>query len=1498
MKFKKSIILGFLALSSFGYGQRYKQMMYEKEATFHDIVEEAERYFDIHGRDSKAYRKFYRWANSAQFNLDDNGYIISKEEQNRAFRELKSISKNKTSNKRGYEFNEWQELGPKEILPQQNWHGAGILTSVIAHPQNENILLVCTPGGGVWKSTNGGSSWTPKTDDFYTLEFNCLVNHPTNPEIVYAGTNDNGIVRSLDFGETWQITGCKKTDIRAIAINPIRQESMLAIRNGEILVSYDEFTTFEVAKSFYFDGGNADIMYSPDDTSFVYANNGELFISNDGGSMNSWNQIVLESDDNLSYNIAVSAASPKSAYLVINGNRQFYGFYKSFDNGQNFTKIADIEQYFNPVDNGVASNLLVSQTDTNMLYLGDLQIWRSSDCGLSWDQITQNGHITSAITPSYTHVDIRHLKEINNTVYTCTDGGIFKYDNSIQGWLNLSAGLRIKQFHGMSASAEHPYIISGGVQDNGNYFLNSGDELTPNTINSWEGWGGYVDGITAFVCDVDDDVVIFGTGQEGRVYKTSNMGQTYSNVYFPNSYGGNWYTQIIRDPQDPKTIYKGANKIIKSTNLGEYGSFSEIDLGFSSLYHVKLMAIGIAESGAKYIYANKQEGVWSSRDLYVSKDGGNQWQSLGLAGVLAISVSRSNPEHVTVLLGDKILRSHNAGEDWDDITGNLQLLGSKCIEYDGGSKDGIYAGTAKGVWFIDNTMSDWEQYDAGLPNAEVVTLEISPKINKLRVATYGRGLWEVDLLNSDTYSDFTISPNNYLTERIITFTNNSQGLNGATVTWNFGEGAYPGTATGNGPHSIIYNTPGIKTISQTSTIGTSIYKEEKEIVVYSSSNLVLNAGFESGDIEYWEGNLQINETNVYSGDYAAQATNPIKQNILNVRPNTVYTLKAMIKSESLSNPAVLIASNDNGLNAQNTVYIDDSYQLVSLNFTTGANDDEILIAIGCLNGLYFIDDIKLIEHATANILMPSGSVCAFQNTVFTSASTGSITEYLWEFGNDATPATATGFGPHNVIFGSTGIKDITLTVSSEENFSTTTQSVDIVECEVSNLDFETGTLVNWEIIQGTGGDIVTDAYNSNFAMKLHENSKMQYIVNDLQPNTTYKLIGWQKSDYNSMIAVMVQDYGNNSAYTTAYSPEYSDIEIQFTTGSSSTSATIIVQAVQGDHFLDEFSVVALQGPSISIISPIENDSFVEGDEITIQTSATDNDGTIDLIEFYEGNNKLGEINSGNTYTWNNAPSGTYSLSAIATDNDGLQQTSETININITQSVNLLTLYNVPRSDGLPSKSQTQYNYCYVITTNGNGPDLSNVTSTTLNWTNTLHYSNLDQLALNLTTAPYYLDLRQFATYDFLSANPYIILSGTGIAGLDGSYYVNFDGDNFILVEQSGEYALYFSNDPTGPTVQNAYLKSEDISFNISTVDEEISGVEIYPIPVIEILNIKFSNIDDIVKINLYDEHMRLISEIDNIKTNTNIDMKNLSSGVYILNVVKMSSSENMKIIKQ
>ena len=713
------------------------------------------------------------------------------------FKEWKKLKENNSYSQKITQSN-WISKGPinTPIILNSNGkkRGNGRVNCITFDPFNADIIWIGSPAGGLWKSVDGGSNWTTNTDGLPVIGVSHIAIDPNDSQIMYIVTGDSyatdsysiGILKSTDGGANWNTSGLsyninQEKTVNKVIINPNNTDSLYAVTDYDIQISADAGVNWVTVVA----GGRwRDIEFKPNNSNVIYAakegtNGGSnIYRSTDGGL----NWVVINNGmTGTRYRplIAVTPENPEVIYALFTASDySFHGLYKSSDSGDSWIMQSSTPNVLGRETDGSGSggqswydlSLGVATNNEKLVYIGGINIWRSDNSGVNWDIDANSGNNQQLY--SYMHVD-QHAFEFNphtHVAYAGNDGGIYKYMENLNKWVDISDGLEISQFYNLGLSQSNPNRVVAGAQDNGTEML---------TNSTWDAiMGG--DGME---CKIDhyDDNIIYAEYQYGGLRKSIDGGEEWDLIK-PVSYEGPWNTPYEMHSINNNLIVIGYDDVYRSTTGGAYWGDS-ISTNIVGSQDIK--SIALAPSDEKYIY------VASKTYIKVTKDAGQLWTSIkqGLASypITDITVSNNNPDRAWVTLSNynstyKVYETNDAGNSWTNISGNnLPGLPVNCIVYQAGTNDDLYIGTDIGVYYKNNTMLEWTLFNNGLPHVIIKELEIHYNKGTISAATFGRGLWESPLntistnVSNNDKINFRIYPNPARNQ--ITITTNQQDIN-------------------------------------------------------------------------------------------------------------------------------------------------------------------------------------------------------------------------------------------------------------------------------------------------------------------------------------------------------------------------------------------------------------------------------------------------------------------------------------------------------------------------------------------------------------------------------------------------------------------------------------------------------------------------------------------------------------------------------------------------
>ncbi|MGE5364568.1 MAG: VPS10 domain-containing protein [Bacteroidota bacterium] len=743
-RFTGKILLG-LFLSSAIFAQPWMKNVRGDKENFYAVQQAFNQYWQNRKIErSKGWKPFKRWENFMESRVDENGYL-DKTALWKAYLDKQARFTPAASA-------DWKNLGPQKAIPS-NGGGAGRINCVTMDPKNPNVIWVGSASGGLWKSADGGLNWSSNTDNLPVLGVSDIAIDPKINTTMYIASGDGdagdtysiGVLKSTDGGETWNTTGLswnvtEYEKIYKLIIDPTDNNRIIAAATGGVFLSKDGGTTWTNVQK----GEFTDIETDPKNPQRMYAASMGVGIykSADGGQ--TWSKLTagLPSSGFYRLAVAVSYSNPNVLYALYSkyDDYGFMGFYKSTDAGSTWTKkntkINLLGWEYSGSDQGGQGwydlALEVSAADENTVYVGGVNIWKTINGGTSW---TINAHWYGDQGKPYVHAD-HHAFRIDtanpNTLYSGNDGGLFKTTNGGTTWTDLSNGLGIHQLYRIGVYAGNPARVMGGAQDNGSSLYSA---------NSWrQVMGG--DGMECAI-DPQNPDIIYGEYYYGSMERSMDGGISFNSINTGILESGGWVTPFVMSGKDSKVLYKATLKVYKSANRGE--SWQPIS---SNISDETLSSLALAPSDNNYIYTG------SKNALYRTVNGGARWDTLLNAPrrISYIAVHPSDPRTLYVSISGynalaKVYKSTDAGQSWQNITGNLPNIPVNCIALNSQMPDQVYIGTDLGVFFTDAADGQWEDYSAGLPNVIINELEVMPAFNKVIAATYGRGLWESPMMS-------------------------------------------------------------------------------------------------------------------------------------------------------------------------------------------------------------------------------------------------------------------------------------------------------------------------------------------------------------------------------------------------------------------------------------------------------------------------------------------------------------------------------------------------------------------------------------------------------------------------------------------------------------------------------------------------------------------------------------------------------------------------------
>jgi len=769
-----------------------------KEVSFEDVSKSLETYFLTQDTNKKGsgYKPFKRWEYRWSHYLQADGNIAPAKHLWNAWEQKQKMQLNAkvTSN--------WTDLGP---FDQSSKSGQGRINTVLVDPNNQNIIYVGAPAGGLWRSVDSGINWTPLTDDLPQIGVSGIAIHSSDSNTIYISTGDDdggdsysiGVLKSIDGGNTWSPTGTLglgsgTPTSNEIIIDPIDPNRVWVATGQGMYLSTNGGDSWSLRTS----GNFIDFKLKPGDSNIIYAvTQNSFFKSTNGGTSFTSSSTGLPTSSSLGrLRVEVTEAAANNVYILAVGTRPSYdfeGIFISDDNGNNFTKTEETDDIFNSSQAWFDLAFAISDTDPDKMFVGVLDIWTSSNKGDNFSKLNDWRTLNSR----FTHADIHFLRYYNGILYAGTDGGVYRSADDGNSFNDLTQNLSISQFYKVSVSRENSSKMAGGLQDNGGFSLSN---------NTWNNYHGG-DGMDA-ASDPNDENTFYGFSQNGGVLTVTNDGGLTNTPITRGPSDGSWVTPLVVNKSSE--VYAGYDRLYTLENNSW--------VGISESLGANLNELEIDPSNNNIIFASR------GNLLYRSKNKGQNFTTLsasstGIFGtrITSIEVHNSNSNIVWVttsgvnfngpssgFTGGGVFKSIDGGSTFTDITDNLPNEAKFVVRHHPfTNNNSIYVGTALGVYHRNDDTNTWEVFSTNLPNVTVSDLEINPFDNTITAATYGRSVWqssipsitlplvEADLIQIKTVDDSNIiSCNSSISPSIIVINNGRNPLTSFTITYDIDGG--------------------------------------------------------------------------------------------------------------------------------------------------------------------------------------------------------------------------------------------------------------------------------------------------------------------------------------------------------------------------------------------------------------------------------------------------------------------------------------------------------------------------------------------------------------------------------------------------------------------------------------------------------------------------------------------------------------------------------------
>jgi photosystem II stability/assembly factor-like uncharacterized protein len=700
----------------------------------------------------------------------------------------------------------WRAIGPANM--------GGRIADFAVNEKDPYTIFAATGTGGVLRTTNNGTTWEPVFDKQAVASTGSVAVSQTNPKLVWVGTGEgnsrnssswgNGIYKSTDGGDSWTNMGLPDSgDIPKVAIDPKNDDVVYAALLGHLWGANKERGIYKTA-----DGGKTwtpslqidentgaiDVLVDPSNSQNVYAalwarrrypwgfTNGSaasgIYKSIDAGK--TWKKLTDGLPESVGrIGLDLYRKNPKTLFAVVESDlggggdletirSRSGGVFRTDDAGAHWKRVSNITPrgfYFGKVR--------VDPGNDQRLYVLGFGVAVSDDGGKTF--------LNTGAKDIHGDCHAMWIDPANsNHVLLGTDGGIyFSYDKA-KSW-DFQNNVALGEFYNVSYGMNKPYTICGGLQDNGTWCGPSqtrrSDSDTPGDKKAAGIWNAdwvFVNGGDGFWSAIDptNEKIVYAEYQGGNITRV-DLATGRRKDLRPRAKEGtpdfrfNWNAPFVISHFDPKTLYFGGNVLFRFTNRGDNWEQISPDLtnptpatmataGSAAENHDTIVAVSESPKDRNVLWAGTDDG-----NVQVTRDGGKSWTNVvgNIGGVprglwvsrveasnhdssrayVAIDGHRSDDFHTYLFTTD------DSGKTWRSIVSDLPANHPvKGFREDPVNPDLLFAGTEFGIFMTLDRGAHWQQLKEGLPTVAVDDIQIHPREHDVIIGTHGRSVFVLD----------------------------------------------------------------------------------------------------------------------------------------------------------------------------------------------------------------------------------------------------------------------------------------------------------------------------------------------------------------------------------------------------------------------------------------------------------------------------------------------------------------------------------------------------------------------------------------------------------------------------------------------------------------------------------------------------------------------------------------------------------------------------------
>lgn len=739
----------------------------------------------------------WNWFVERRLPLNSEERALPANYRERAYAETLAKNLDRSSLLRGAAAN-WREIPiTGSVMP------SGRIVEMSVHPTNDQIIYMASASGGVFKTTNRGQSWANVTDGFLpTLGLGSITMDPNNPETLYVGLGEgvpgshyepygSGVYRTTNGGANWSLLNSTSNITFVADIEVLNNSTTIFVASAGKITGGTDSGLFRST-----DSGNSftKIVDLPTfDIDVDRANNSNIVATTKQGQTD-FARIIYSTNGGQTFTNATTPSNNNAFRIELtrNGNTMYAlvglndgslgGVWKSTNGGQawsalplggipNSGSLKPGQMYYN-------CSIQVSPYDANTVYMGsNLRMYRSTDGGQSWEARTDWAGDNGL---PYMHADHHTIRfgANTNTVYVGNDGGFFFSQDGTATVTERNVGMTALQYYRMDNHPTDANALLGGLQDNDKYVRRSdgtwrhypnafGDCMeviahpsSPNTFMGCNYYGGAI--------RITED----GSNTEWpyiRTYQGQNNG-------IPDEEKGSWVSPFFYDPRNPNTLYLGLNGVYRTTYTpGLLPQWTEVVPPSSTTTPAQMEALTITSgtSNRKLVgfLGRRTQAGGLTVGLFRCNPDGSSHELLDIPQLAWVSDIKPDPNDNNTLWmtysdinaggaeRGRIYKTTNQGTSWTDMTNNFpRNLPASAVLVDPNNSNTVFVGSDIGVYRSDNGGASWVYWNEGLPPVVVTDFAYFGPQRKLRVSTYGRGLFETEIDGAPANPDIRVSP--------------------------------------------------------------------------------------------------------------------------------------------------------------------------------------------------------------------------------------------------------------------------------------------------------------------------------------------------------------------------------------------------------------------------------------------------------------------------------------------------------------------------------------------------------------------------------------------------------------------------------------------------------------------------------------------------------------------------------------------------------------------